>query len=448
MFYWGESTMRTKNIGRRERMFKSFTQSKLIKIGFLAILLTTVIAATASAASLRINVEEQVKEVTAGEAAHFLVDITNEGEETADVELSLGETELSVSFSDLPGKEFSLEPNETKTAHVLASTRREHAEQTFSVPLYVNGRYRPLAVEVRRGIDALRLHRAYEEITVTQGSSQKIQFITENTGDQRIKNIVIDGEISTRLDPQYPKAFFLNAKEQRSTPITIEVPDDFPTGRYVYEVTAASGDVIGSRSEVILNVVESSPLKDRLRLRTISPWEPLTEDGEEVGYRVTFEIENKGLMDIQDVEWDIEGLPREWNISGDQDFDIQGGETARRTLEFHTGRDFSRQTLQIGLVKDGMEITREQIEFEGDRIGVRVGGLVIGALAPLPIGIGILIGFLIIVVIYLMDGELLGIDIGKERKDDDYLKRLVDETIEREIEKGNIERPDEDGKEN
>ncbi len=445
MFDWGESTMKTKNVGRTERMFKSITQSKLVKISFLAILLTTVIAATASAASLSISVEEQVKEVTAGDAAHFLVDITNEGDETTDVELSIGESELSVTFSDIPGKEFSLEPGETKTAHVLASTRKEHAEGTFSVPLYINGRYRPLAVEVRKGIDALRLHRGYEEVTVTQGSSQKLQFITENTGNQRIKNIVIDGEISTRLNPEYPKAFFLNAKEQRSTPITIEIPDDFPTGRYVYDVTAASGDVIGSRSEVILNVVESSPLKDRLRLRTISPWEPLTEDGEEVGYRVTFEIENKGLMDIQDVEWDIEGLPREWNVSGDQRFDIEGGETAQRTLEFHTDGDFSRQTLQIGLMKDGMEITREQIEFEGDRIGVRVGGLVVGALAPLPIGIGIVIGFLVVVIFYFMNGEeLLGMDMGKKKKDDDYLKRIVDETIEREIEKGNIKRPEDD----
>lgn len=429
----------TEKAFKPENMVKAITNSKTIKIIFLAIIVTSVLAATAAASSLVIDVEDQVKEVTSGGTAHFLIDVTNEGNETIDVSAEVIGSELSTSFSPMPGAEFSLGAGETETIHFFASTTKED-KGTYDVPLYINGRQRLLAVKVIEGIDSLELHSAYEEITVAQGSTQELKFVAENIGDERIRNIIISGDISTRLNPDYPSHFFLNPGEQRDTSITMEVPDDFPTGRYIYEITAASGDKVGATEEVIVNVVDSPPVKGRLRLRDLR-WRGLVEDDETVGYKVTFEIENKGLMDIQDVEWEIEGMPEDWNVSGADTFDIDGGEIKQKTLEFNTQGDFGRETVKLSLFKDDVEITSREIVFRGDEIGVGIGGLVVGRLAPIQLGIGALVGLLIALVFYMKKTEGVG-----PRRNSDYLKRLVDETIEREMKEKKEGKKDQDKK--
>ncbi|MFW5902458.1 MAG: hypothetical protein ACOCTT_01065 [archaeon] len=424
-----------KNAFKPENMVKAITRSKTIKIIFLAILVTSVLAATAAASSLGIDVEDQVKEVTSGGTAHFLVDVTNEGTETVDVSAEVIDSELSISFSPMPGTEFSLDPGETETIQLFATTTKED-RGTYDVPLYINGKERLLAVKVIEGMDSLELHGSYEEITVAQGSTQELKFVAENIGNERIKNIIISGDISTRLSPEYSDHFFLNPEEQRDASVTVEVPDDFPTGRYIYEVTAASGEKVGATEEVIVNVVDSPPVKGRLRLRDLR-WRGLVEDDETVGYKVTFEIENRGLMDIQDVEWEVEGMPENWNVSGADTFDIDGGETIQKTLEFDTQGDFGRETVKLSLLKEDIEITDREIVFRGDEIGVGVGGLAIGGFAPIQLGIGALIGIIITLALYMRQTEGEGI-VRKPRRDSDYLKRLVDETIEREVEKGKL----------
>ncbi len=427
--------IKTNSWFKPKEMVRSITASKKIKIIFLATLVTAVLAATATATSLNVNVENQVKETPAGEAAHFLIDVENVGNQVVDVEMSVGESELRTSFSDIPGREFSLNPGEEKTANLLVATDRED-RGSYAIPLYVNDIYRPLSVNVMEGIDALELRGAYEEITVSQGSSQELKFVAENMGNQRIENIVIDGNIDTKLNPEYPRSFFLNPGERRDMSVMIDVPSGYPTGREVFEIKGASGGTIGSTEEVILNIVDSPEVEGRLGLEAMRPWESLIEDGETVGYKVTFQIENKGLMDIQDVEWDLQGVPADWNVSGDESFDISGGETIQKTLEFHTDDDFSERELDIGLVKDDAEITREKIEFSGERIGVAVGGLVVGRFAPISVGIGIFVGFLIAMAFYMRRKEGEGSIRGR---DSDYLKRLVDETLEREMDEENIE---------
>lgn len=389
--------------------------SNLVKVMLVGILITSV------AAALQVNIPNQVKEVPQGEPAQYAIELFNDGSTQEDVKLS-AESEMQVTFSD---KEILMAPGESQTVYLFAMTQGKE-KGTYFIKLKANDVMESLALNVNEGAPSLAIYNSYETITVPQRSSQKLKMVVRNTGTEEIENIVVKGDITEKLNPEYPDSFDLDAGEEKEVNVLVEVPDGYPTDEYTFEITAGSGSLKASR-EIDLNIVESSPLKGRLKLEAVKPWEKLLREGEAVGYEVTFRTTNKGLTDLEDVEFKVTGLPEDWNVSGTEAFDIEGGEIVEKDLKFDTKGDFSEETVKVELVKDGKEITSQEMDFQGSNIGVAGTGLAIGGLGSALFGLVVLVAA-VFVVLYVRETNL-NKGTTKAKTDTKKLKRLVDEAL-------------------
>lgn len=191
---------------------------KIILVGLLIV---------GAAAALQVEVPNQVKTVPEGQAAKYAVKVTNDGSRQEQVDLS-ADSDINVGLSD---NMLMLSPGESKTTWVLASPGGA-GEGTYMIDLNVEGRSRSLALNVEKGASSLDLTNSYEEVTVEQGSSHEIKFIIRNVGKKEIENIVLQGDITDKFKPDYPRPFDLDPRESREVSVLIKVPEGHPEGEY------------------------------------------------------------------------------------------------------------------------------------------------------------------------------------------------------------------------
>lgn len=397
------------------------TDSKIIKMAFVAMLIIGV------ASALQVEAPTQVKTTQKGEMAQYAVELTNENSNTVQVSLSV-ESEVSTTLSD---ELISISPGQTKTIRVFAVPETV-GEGTYMINLQASQETLSLALNIEEGAPALSLTNSYGKMTVKQGTSQEIKLVARNTGNREIKNIVLKSDLSEKFNAEYPDSFDLEPDETREVSVVAKIPSDYPKGEYTYTVEAASGDIQATR-EVNLNIVGKLPVKDRLTLEAKEPWETIQGEEGPQGYKVTFEITNKGLTDLENVEWEMENVPEDWNLTGTENFDIKGGEIIQKTVFFDSQGEFSEETVEVKLLKDGEPITSKELEFSGEKVGLAGTGLVLG-------GGSLFIGTLTAIVVALVFAFLyirernLSKNTLKKHSDKKYLEKLVDKTVEEEPE--------------
>ncbi len=396
--------------------------SKLAKVMLIGALLI------GAASALQMNIPTQYRKVAEGQPAQYKAVITNDGTETTEVALSW-ESDISISVED---DLFTLDPNETREISVFALSDGE-GEGTYSTTLYANNQVESFATQVEAGAPSLSLVNSYGEITVEQGSSHKIKLIARNTGNTKIENIVFKSDLSEKFNAEHPDSFDLEPGESREVSILVNIPEEYPKGEYTYTVKAASGS-LKATSEVDLNIVKSLPIKERLSLNALEPWRKLVKDGEDQGYEVPFEVRNKGLTDIEEVDWEVKGIPSDWKVTGDDEVTVKGGQVIQQTLKIDSNGDYSPTTAEVQLVKDGIVITSKEIELQGSEVGETAAtGMVIGSTASLTLGIAVLLA-LVFLILYVRERNLSRTHLKKE-SDEEYLEKLVKETVEKEEKK-------------
>lgn len=399
-----------------------YINSSLAKVILVAILLIGVVSA------LEVDVQDPVETIYTGEVAQYNVEITNTGSEEEQVEIS-ARSKAKVTLSE---SEIVLMPGESREIKVFALSE-DLEEGAYSVTLEVNDIKENLALIIEEGKASLRLSPVYERVTIEQGTSQRLTFVARNTGERDIENIVVKSELSDKFNPQYPDSFRVEQGDSREFSIVVDVPRDYPTGEYKYRVTVGSGN-LEVREDIRVNIVDTLPLKGRLTLDVLKPWEKLVEDGENIGYRVPVETTNKGLVDIDGVKYEVEGAPADWEIQGTEEFEIKGGQVIQTELKIDAQGDFSPRTINVNLVKDGVKITSEQIELEGDKVGAPVGitgrvtGMVTGGFGSLTLGVIVLIA-LVAIFLYVRERNL-NKEFKEKKSDKKYLEKLVEKTVE------------------
>lgn len=389
--------------------------SNILKVVLVGALLIGV------ASALQVNVQDQVKSTMKGETVKYEVEITNTDSNKTVAELST-DSEVSTSLSD---EEVILQPQETRTVWLMASPL-EQGEGTYMIDLKVNQEMKSLALNVEDGQSSLDLTTSYKKVTVEQGTSKKIKVIVRNNGNREIENIVLGSDLSEKFEPQYPEPFSLEKDESREVSILVEIPEDYPSGEHTYTVSTASGN-LKTTEEMKVNIVDTLPMEERLSVEALKPWEKLEENGEATGYEVTFEVHNKGLNDIDNVEWDVQGLPNDWEVTGnDKKFSVEGGQVVQNDLYFHSNGDFSEQTAEVRLVKDGEVITTQNLTLEGNKVGVSATGMFLAG-GSLVLGV---IALIAVVLAFLYIRERNNRRSASQLESDrSYLENLVDKTV-------------------
>ncbi len=282
----------------------------------------------------------------------------------------------------------------------------------------------------------LELKSEYREITVKQGESQTLYFLIRNNGDTPLKNVLISGDVSQRLNPEYPvSGFTVFPHEKKVLPVKITVPKDYPVGYYEITLKAASGDLEDSDS-VLLHVVEKYSYQGSVEMTMVSE-DKLEEDGKTVGYEIVLKVKNNEVTDLNNVEVHVEGLPEGWEVEGDTVFSLKGSELRTIRIKIRTN-DFSKQDVRIALVKDGEEIAAVDTVLAGERIGI-TGAFYVGGSFLL----GILVaGLAVAGAFYYVRQKNIEKEEEEDMKTREYLKQLVeqakadadtDEKIEKEL---------------
>ncbi len=323
------------------------------------------------AMALSITAENPLQTVEKGKVADFKIQITNTEADQQNILLS-AESDLPVSLSE---EVISLASGETKIVHLFAVT--ENAEQGLHlIKFNANGQIENLAVNVEEGNGILEINSIYDKIKVLQGETQELKFLIRNNGDEKLRNIVISGDIPESLSPQYPETFNLDAKAVKEISIKINVPKDYPTGEYDVRVFAGSGNTI-TKAETTIEVEGRKSLKDALDIQIMLPWEPVKENGKVIGYKITAKVRNRLISDLSNVEWKFEGMPETWEVSGNEPFTIKGYETKYVELTIIPD-SFAEKQVNITLEKDGEVITSQTITFAGYKVGAPTGLVIAG----------------------------------------------------------------------
>lgn len=395
----------------------------IAKVALIGVILAT--ALSASAFALDVNVENQVKTISTGETAQFIVNLENTGTEEELVSLST-ESDVTTMFSD---DEVVLGAGQEKVVYLFALSA-DKGEGTYLIQLNANEETLNLALEIEEGQPALELYNGYGKVTAVQDSSQSIKMVAKNTGDEEIENVVVSGDFSEKLDAEYPEPFDLEAGEEKQVSVVLNVPLDFPKDEYDYEVTIASGSTKATQ-EVEIEVIGALPMKNRMSLKVLNAWEKMVDgNGEPIGYKVPVKVVNKGLVDLEEVQWQIEGLPEGWNVTGNEAFEIEGAETVEKTINFNAHGNFEDKTVELTLVKNDREITSEQIEFKGRKVGVTGTGLVLGGSGSIMLGLIVVAALALFV--YMVREKNRHMERTGRTTDHGKLKKLVEETLERE----------------
>lgn len=210
------------------------------------------------ALALSVSAPVQLKTVSEGQVASFAVTVTNN---------EANQNVLITTTSDIPvsltESAFYLASGESKTLTVFAVTNGL-TESMHLIKLKINTQELNLAVSVKEGTQSLIFNSVYEEVNAMQDEHQDLKFIIRNEGKERIRNILIEGNIPETLSPEYPEPIDLDANEVQEVKIRITVPQDYPDDAYDLVVKAGAGNFV-VEAPIILNVESAGPASGQNR---------------------------------------------------------------------------------------------------------------------------------------------------------------------------------------
>ncbi|NYZ80204.1 hypothetical protein H0N95_03080 [Candidatus Micrarchaeota archaeon] len=286
----------------------------------------------------------------------------------------------------------------------------------------INSQEISLAVSVKEGTQSLLLNSVYSEVSAMQDEHQDLKFILRNEGKERIRNIVIEGNIPFTLSPEYPEPIDLNANEVKEIKIRITVPQDYPADAYDLVVKAGAGNFV-VEAPIILNVESAGPFQDRIDTEVLTPWVAIkNDDGKAIGYNVTFRVKNLGITDLNGITWSFAGMPEGWDVSGNEQFSIEGYGQKDISLVV-VPKSFDSSKVNVSFMKGDELLSKERLEFAGFKIGQAPTGMFLfgGSTAVGVIIVLALVGALL----YVRSKNAKG-DDDEEVQTRDYLQKLVD----------------------
>ncbi len=369
--------------------------------------------------SLTVNIPNQFQTVQEGQVPSYDVIISNTGSPVN--VLVTTDSKLPVSVSE---PLFHLGTNESKTIKVFVITKGA-GEGVYAISLDVNGQEYEVGVNVKEQSPVLSFTPVYSDLTVVQGQYQDLRFILRNNGKERIRNIVIEGNLPESFKPEYPAPIDLAGNEVKEVRVRIHVPSDYPVDDYEYSVKAGAGNQI-TTAPVYLKVDGLASVKDRLSVKVLLPWESIKDEGKTVGYKLTFRVRNRQIYDINDVNWVFTNLPEDWKVVGNDSFSVKGYETKDIELKVYP-TSFNEQEVNVSFVKGDETITTQKIVFSGSKIGFSGTGLVIGGGSSSFWGVIFLIAIIGALFYVRNQNELR--EKQEEEETTEYLKKLVEKTV-------------------
>ena len=370
--------------------------------------------------SLSVNIPNQFQTVQEGQVASFDVIVSNAGQPVN--VLITTDSELPTSLSE---PLFHLDTDESKTVNLLAVTNGLGGG-VYAISLDVNGQKYDVGVNVEKQTPVLSFTPIYNDLTVTQGQYQDLRFILRNNGKERVRNIVIEGNLPETFKADYPAPIDLAGEEVKEVNVRIHVPKDYPVDDYEYTVKAGAGNQI-TTAPVYLKVIGLTSLKDRLDSKVLLPWKAIKDEGKTTGYEITFRVRNRQIYDINDVNWVFTNLPKDWKVEGNDSFSIKGYGTKDLVLKLYP-TNFNEQAVNVSFVKDNETITTSKLELAGSKIGFTGTGLVIGGGSAFW---GIILLVAIALALFYIRNQNEIKEEEEEKRTNEYLKKLVEKTAKK-----------------
>lgn len=369
--------------------------------------------------ALNVNVPTQLQTVSKGQVANFPITIINNENGTATVVISAA-SEAPVSTSD---QAFSLNAFQSRTVNVFAITS-DLGEGVYLIAVKINDGTYNLAVNVRENTPILRFDPIYDTLEITQGEYQDLKFLVRNEGQDRLRNIVIEGDIPTSLNAEYPEPFDLAANQIKQIKIRVHVPSDYRPDEYELMVKAGAGN-LEEKTTVILKVIKGESLKNKLSISVLGNWEAVKEENTDniIGYSVPFRITNNGISDLSGITWKLSNLPSGWEVNDNESFTVKGFETKDIALKFIT-KDFGAHTVNVTLMKGLDNITTTDMTFDGFKVGAGTGFVILGGDAF----IGLVVLVIIAVAVMFVRRRNAKQEVVEETETRSYLEKLVEES--------------------
>ena len=367
--------------------------------------------------ALNVDIANQFETVQEGQVASYDVTVLNTGNPTN--VLITTDSELSVAVTE---PLFHLDTGSSKTIKILAITNGL-GEGVYVIEFDVNGQEYKIGLNVEEESPVLSFESVYDDLSVSQGEYQDLKFILRNEGKERLRNIVIEGNLPQSFAAEYPDPIDLDGETTKEIKIRINIPKDYPTDDYEYTIKAGSGNQIGN-ADVFMTIEGGSSVKDRLDVDVLLPWDSIKQEGTTIGYEITFRVRNRGISDINDVEWVLEGMPEDWEVSGNDEFSVGGYDTEDLVLKI-IPTNFNDQVVNISFEKEGETIVTKKLTFAGHKIGFAGTGLVIGGGSAIW---GILIVVVIAFALMYVRNQNAKTDEDDEEQTREYLKQLVNKT--------------------
>lgn len=368
------------------------------------------------ALALSVTAPTQLRTVSEGQVAAFSVAVLNN---------EANQNVLITTTSDIPvsltESAFYLASGESKTISVFAVTNGL-TESMHLIKLKINTQELNLAVSVKEGTQSLIFNAVYDEVNAMQDEHQDLKFILRNEGKERIRNILIEGNIPSTLSPEYPEPIDLDANEVQEIKIRITVPQDYPADAYDLVVKAGAGNFV-VEAPVILNIESAGPLQDRLDTEVLLPWAAVKDDdGKAIGYNVTFRVRNLGISDLNGITWSLAGLPEGWDVSGNDEFSLEG--YAQKDVSLTViPKTFDAAKINVSFVKGDEQLAKEKLEFSGYKIGQAPTGMFLfgGSTA-----VGVIIVVALVGALLYVRSKNAKNDDNEEAETRDYLQKLVE----------------------
>jgi len=337
--------------------------------------------------ALTLSSSAPVQTVAEGDAAAFELVISAQGETvelTADSELPIA---ISQTFIDVTGVE---------TVNVIAYTKN-FPTGGYAIEITAKAGKNiytyPLSVIIKDQQSALKLDTVYDELDLVPGEDAELRFVLSNVGTQSLKNIVIRSDILKSFEPDYPSTIALKAGEEQEFEIELTVPSEAADNEYIFTVTAASGDIEVSQ-EIEIEIAEDEEIADALSLDVSDSWKPIKDsDGNVIGYEIPFTVENDETLSLDNVEVEFTGMPADWEVKGDTEFDIESLDEKDFEVKIYPA-NFDEITVRMKLMYDGETLDSETLQFAGYKVGAPTGMFFMGG--------SLTIGILLVVVIILI----------------------------------------------
>jgi len=388
---------------------------------FVAIFLLLVATALAwNPPALNISAPVQVLTVNQGDVADYMITIKNQDTRAQNITL-YAESDVPTSFSL---KAFPMNPGEVRDVHLFAVTNGIK-EGVYLIEVAISNDYyiydANFSVGVFEGAAPLMLNSVYEEISLEQGDFKDLKFVLTNDGDEYVRNIVISGDISERLSPEYPRVFDLAPGATADINVRIEVPRDYPAENYELTVRAASGS-LEAEAKTKLAVKKEPILRSALDIQKAGVAQ-LKQNDSVVGYSLVLRVKNGAGRDIQDVDVVVENVT-DIVVSGQENFDIQRFETKDIELRLRTN-NFNEQTAFVRLLKDDISLANATVVLSGSKIGMPTGMFYLGS--SLTIGL-MFLAVAVVVLLYVRErGKRMSVEAAA--RDEAYLTSLDGATV-------------------